>query len=113
MDVAELAVDLLHVLPSPLQLTSNGWSSMLVQIHLCQNLVGEALCEGENGHHTQREDVDCHVVSGLISQGLWGHVDRRTRCFGHGGYPQAGDDPSHPKVRNFGCHGGVQENVPR
>ena len=109
----ELAVDLLHVLPSPLQLTSNGWSSMLVQIHLCQNLVGEALCEGENGHHTQREDVDCHVVSGLVSQCLWGHVDRRTRCFGHGGYPQAGDDPSQPKVRNFGCHGGVQENVPR
>ena len=107
----ELAVDLLHVLPSPLQLISNGWSSVLVFINLCQNLMGEALSECKNGHYTQREDVDCHVVSGLVSQCLWGHVDRRTRYFGHGGYPQAGDDTSHPKVCDLGCHGGVQENI--
>ena len=95
MVTTELAVDLVHVLCSPLQLISNNLPSVLISVHLCQDLVGEALCEGENGHHTQREDVDRHVISGLISQGLWGHVDGRTRCFGHGGYSQAGDNLSH------------------
>ena len=113
MALTEQAVDLLHIFLPSLKLASSSYSSVLVLVYWRQDLLWEALCEGEYCYNPQRKDIDGHVVPRLIFESFWRHVDRRARCLGHGGYPQAGHNASHAKVSYLGRHGGAQQNVPR
>ncbi|CAI8020823.1 hypothetical protein GBAR_LOCUS12416, partial [Geodia barretti] len=64
-----------------------------------------------NCENSEREDIDCDVVSRFVFQSLWRHVDGGSWCLGHGGSSQTRHDASHAQVGYLGHHPLVQENV--
>ena len=67
--------------------------------------------ESENCENSDREDIDCHIVSRFVFQSFWRHIDGGSWCFGHGGSSQTWHDTSHAQVRYLGHHPLVQKNV--
>ena len=108
--LSQLAQDLLHVVVTTLQLSATDHHPSLVHVGGSKWL-GEGFREKENGHNTQGEDVYCDIVSRLVFQGLWGHVDGGSWSLGHGGRSQSRHDAGHAEVRYLGRHAGVQEDV--
>ena len=59
--LSQLAQDLLHVVVTTLKLSATDHNSFFIHVCSCE-WFREGLREKENGHDTEREDIDCDVV---------------------------------------------------
>ena len=74
-------------------------------------MAGEGSTDCENGHNSEREDVNAGVVFRLFSKDLWSRVRQRLRSRCHGGCSNMRHDTRHAEICDLCHHLRVQENV--